>query len=145
MDAPENLELIEMLGQASVGDKVLNFVMFVKNNLHIIPSMNEIFTEPLTQKVIDKLKASIKDPNTGHERADIKGLIGMRLMNYIKSRRKQEMNTLFQDRIVSIIENSLLGRDSVHMLFTNIEYDDPASKNLMLNLATSENIRKYLI
>lgn len=145
MDAPENLELIEMLGQASVGDKVLNFVMFVKNNLHIIPSMNEIFTEPLTQKVIDKLKASIKDPNTGHERADIKGLIGMRLMNYIKSRRKHEMTTLFQDRIVSIIENNLLGRDSVHMLFTNIEYDDPASKNLMLNLATSENIRKYII
>lgn len=145
MDQPENLNLIEMLGQASIGDKVLNFVSFVKNNLHIIPSMNEVFTETLAQRVIDKLKKATIDPDTNHERADIKGLIGMRLMNYIKSRRKSEMTKLFQDRIVDIIQNNILGRDSVHMLFTNIEFDDPLCKNIMMNLATSPEIRKFII
>lgn len=145
MDTPENLNLIEMLGQASIGNAVLNFVSFVKNNLHIIPSMNELFTEPLAQKVIDKFKKAIIDPDTGHQRADIKGLIGMRLSNYIKSRRKSELTKIFQDRIVNIIQNELLGRDSVHMLFTNTEYDDPSIKPIMMELATSPEVRKYII
>tara|TARA_B100001093_G_C26777715_1_gene993155 strand:- start:275 stop:1534 length:1260 start_codon:yes stop_codon:yes gene_type:complete len=77
----DNLAMIQMIGEGSVGSEFASmFTMFINNRLDKIVTPKELLTDQDESKIINKLKSSI---GTGDSyRADIASILATRLANY---------------------------------------------------------------
>ena len=77
----DNLSMIQMIGEGSVGSEFASmFTMFINNRLDKIVTPKELLTDQDESKIINKLKSSI---GTGDSyRADIASILATRLANY---------------------------------------------------------------
>ena len=77
----DNLSMIQMIGEGSVGSEFASmFTMFINNRLDKIVTPKELLTNQDESKIINKLKSSI---GTGDSyRADIASILATRLANY---------------------------------------------------------------
>ncbi len=77
----DNLAMIQMIGEGSVGNEFASmFTMFINNRLDKIVTPKELLTDQDESKIISKLKSSI---GTGDSyRADIASILATRLANY---------------------------------------------------------------
>ncbi len=77
----DNLAMIQMIGEGSVGNEFASmFTMFINNRLDKIVTPKELLTDQDESKIINKLKSSI---GTGDSyRADIASILATRLANY---------------------------------------------------------------
>ena len=77
----DNLSMIQMIGEGSVGNEFASmFTMFINNRLDKIVTPKELLTDQDESKIINKLKSSV---GTGDSyRADIASILATRLANY---------------------------------------------------------------
>ena len=77
----DNLSMIQMIGEGSVGSEFASmFTMFINNRLDKIVTPKELLTDQDESKIINRLKSSI---GTGDSyRADIASILATRLANY---------------------------------------------------------------
>ena len=77
----DNLAMIQMIGEGSVGSEFASmFTMFINNRLDKIVTPKELLTDQDESKIINRLKSSI---GTGDSyRADIASILATRLANY---------------------------------------------------------------
>ena len=77
----DNLSMIQMIGEGSVGSEFASmFTMFINNRLDKIVTPKQLLTDQDESKIINKLKSSI---GTGDSyRADIASILATRLANY---------------------------------------------------------------
>ena len=77
----DNLAMIQMIGEGSVGSEFASmFTMFINNRLDKIVTPKELLTDQDESKIINKLKSSV---GTGDSyRADIASILATRLANY---------------------------------------------------------------
>jgi len=77
----DNLAMIQMIGEGSVGNEFASmFTMFINNRLDKIVTPKELLTDQDESKIINKLKSSV---GTGDSyRADIASILATRLANY---------------------------------------------------------------
>ena len=77
----DNLAMIQMIGEGSVGSEFASmFTMFINNRLDKIVTPKQLLTDQDESKIINKLKSSI---GTGDSyRADIASILATRLANY---------------------------------------------------------------
>lgn len=77
----DNLSMIQMIGEGSVGPEVATlFTMFINNKLDQLPTPKEIFTGADDVTATDKLRAAINQH--GNYRADIASILTTRIINY---------------------------------------------------------------
>ena len=77
----DNLAMIQMIGEGSVGSEFASmFTMFINNRLDKIVTPKQLLTDQDESKIINRLKSSI---GTGDSyRADIASILATRLANY---------------------------------------------------------------
>ena len=139
----DNYEVLMRNGVASIGqDMTVNFQNFIDNNLDIIPSLEWCFDKKNhTNNVMSVLKSCIYDKNTNQIRSDIKGLIAMRLKTFIRSRKSTEVNIDFINRILQLVKQSILPKDTIILLIMDIlKKDHPHKKKMKENFMLHDDI-----
>jgi len=87
------------------------------------------------------LKSCIYDKNTNQIRSDIKGLIAMRLKTFIRSRKSTEVNIDFINRILQLVKQSILPKDTIILLIMDIlKKDHPHKKKMKENFMLHDDI-----
>jgi len=138
-----NLELIQLLGEGSLGTEVTaTFVAFINNSFDTLISASEILDvtkpfEDVEKAIKDVIKSDIE------YRADIAYVITTRLINYIDLKTKNDFyNQAVLDRIAYLITSNVLGGDLKFVLgrkLTNLNHL-PALNNLFAIEGVIDNI-----
>jgi len=117
----ENLPLIQMIGEGSVGTEFSTlFTTFINNRLDTMVSPKEILTGADWEPIETKLKASMYDGT--HYRADIASLMATRISNYsVVYAESNPVTDKIMDRIKDIIKaEGLFALDLHYFMIKNI-------------------------
>lgn len=129
-----NLPLIQMIGEGSVGGEFSTlFTMFINNRLDKIISPQSILTHEKEEYVLSQLKSAIgKDKDY---RADIASILATRLINYSLYYAKHNViDKPIIDRLALLMNEELFAVDLKYKIVKEIYNGDTANfKSLMMN------------
>ena len=130
----EQLPLIQMIGEGSVGDEFSSmFTMFINNKLDKLPTPKDLLTHDNEAHVIGLLSGAIgKDDDY---RADIASTLATRLANYsVVYSQENTINQKITDRLITLCTKNHFANDLKYLIVRTIFYGNKKKFNkLMLN------------
>ena len=139
----ESLELIQLLGEGSLGSEVTTqFTAFIHNKMDKLITVEELIDDKKPFKKIEKVLEKLIN-GSGTYRGDIAFVITTRLMNHISFNMKDNQFTnALKDRMEEIITSPVLGGDLKFVLgrklinmeggkFTQLLFNDYVVDNIL--------------
>ena len=130
----EQLPLIQMIGEGSVGDEFSSmFTMFINNKLDKLPTPKDLLTHDNEAHVIGLLSGAIgKDDDY---RADIASTLATRLANYsVVYSQENTINQKITDRLITLCTKNHFANDLKYLIVRTIFNGNKKKFNkLMLN------------
>lgn len=140
-NSPESLELIQLLGENSLGPEVTtNFTSFIHNKLDELITTEEILDTNVDFEKVDKRIKKLIKKGTGY-RGDIAFVLTTRLMNYAEF--KLEDDQITDDlikRIEDLITADTLGSDLKFVLSRKLVNANSKFNKLLLSSAVVDTI-----
>jgi hypothetical protein len=127
----EQLPLIQMIGEGSVGSEFASlFTMFINNKLDRIISPEHIFSQD-EKYVLNTLKSLVgKDKNY---RADIASTLGTRISNYLDVFAKtNKVEKTIIDRLGKMVTEGVFTTDICYQMIKSIYNANPSKFNLLM-------------
>jgi hypothetical protein len=127
----EQLPLIQMIGEGSVGSEFASlFTMFINNKLDRIISPEHIFSQD-EKYVLNTLKSLVgKDKNY---RADIASTLGTRVSNYLDVFAKtNKVEKTIIDRLGKMVTEGVFTTDICYQMIKSIYNANPSKFNLLM-------------
>jgi len=127
----EQLPLIQMIGEGSVGSEFASlFTMFINNKLDRIISPEHIFSQD-EKYVLNTLKSLVgKDKNY---RADIASTLGTRVSNYLDVFAKtNKVEKTIIDRLGKMVTEGIFTTDICYQMIKSIYNANPSKFNLLM-------------
>jgi hypothetical protein len=127
----EQLPLIQMIGEGSVGSEFASlFTMFINNKLDRIISPEHIFSQD-EKYVLNTLKSLVgKDKNY---RADIASTLGTRVSNYLDVFAKtNKVEKTIIDRLGKMVTEGIFTTDICYQMVKSIYNANPSKFNLLM-------------
>jgi len=127
----EQLPLIQMIGEGSVGSEFASlFTMFINNKLDRIISPEHIFSQD-EKYVLNTLKSLVgKDKNY---RADIASTLGTRVSNYLDVFAKtNKVEKTIIDRLGKMVTEGIFTTDICYQMIKSIYNANPSQFNLLM-------------
>ena len=137
----EQLPLIQMIGEGSVGQEFASlFTMFINNKLDKMISPQNIFDQD-EKYVMNTLKGLVgKDKNY---RADIASTLGTRVVNYLDVYSKtNKIEKPLIDRLSKIVTDEIFATDICYQMVKSIYNNNPSKFNLLM---LNKDLVKYII
>ena len=137
----EQLPLIQMIGEGSVGQEFASlFTMFINNKLDKMISPQNIFDQD-EKYVMNTLKGLVgKDKNY---RADIASTLGTRVINYLDVYSKtNKIEKPLIDRLSKIVTDEIFATDICYQMVKSIYNNNPSKFNLLM---LNKDLVKYII
>jgi hypothetical protein len=137
----EQLSLIQMIGEGSVGTEFASlFTMFINNKLDKMISPQNIFEQD-EKYVMNTLKGLVgKDKNY---RADIASTLGTRVVNYLDVYSKtNKIEKPLIDRLSKIVTDEIFATDICYQMVKSIYNNNPSKFNLLM---LNKDLVKYII
>ena len=127
----DQLPLIQMIGEGSVGNEFASlFTMFINNKLDKIISPEHIFEQD-EKYVLNTLKSLVgKDKNY---RADIASTLGTRVANYLEVFAKtNKVEKTIIDRLGKMVTENIFTTDICYQMIKSIYNTNPSKFNLLM-------------
>ena len=137
----EQLPLIQMIGEGSVGTEFASlFTMFINNKLDKMISPQNIFDQD-EKYVMNTLKGLVgKDKNY---RADIASTLGTRVINYLDVYSKtNKIEKPLIDRLSKIVTDEIFATDICYQMVKSVYNNNPSKFNLLM---LNKDLVKYII
>ncbi len=128
----DNLYLIQLIGEGSVGSEFTTlFTMFINNKLDKIISPKDILTHENEEYILNTLKGVIgKNKNY---RADLASIISTRLINYsLYYSKNNKIEKSFINRLSFLINEELFTMDLKYNIIKSIYSGNPSSFKLLM-------------
>lgn len=142
-----DLTTVHRIGVGSVGESMTRlFLLFIDNNLDMIPSLKWIFDPKNNEKmVLDKLTECIYSTDSNGSkiiRSDIKGLLGLRLKSYFRNPKitDDEVN-----RFSNILDKEIIHKDSLMDVLMDISKPTHPCKNLLSRITSKKYVMDLLM
>jgi hypothetical protein len=138
----DNLPLIQILGEGSVGDEFASmFTLFINNRLDKLISPKDILFSENEKNIVDRLKKTIGQDNA--YRSDIASILAMRIVNYAIFHAKE--NTVTKElieRIQNLVLDDIFTNDLRYNIIKSI-YNGNRVK--FRTLAMNSKLAKYIL
>ena len=137
----EQLPLVQMIGEGSVGQEFASlFTMFINNKLDKMISPQNIFEQD-EKYVLTTLKGLVgKDKNY---RADIASTLGTRITNYLGVYAKDnKIEKPIIERLGKIVTENIFATDICYQMIKSIYNENPRKFNLLM---LNKDLVKYII
>lgn len=138
----DNLHLIQMIGEGSVGPEFASlFTIFINNKLDKLVSPKEFLEHKNEDYIFGELSSNIgKDDDY---RADIAATISTRIANYtLHHATKNQVTSTIIDRLIRLITSDVLTDDLKYMVARTIYNGNKAKFN---KLILNQDVVKYII
>lgn len=118
----ESLELIQLLGEGSVGEEFSScFALFVNNKLDKLPDPDFIFNTKNDESAINAIFDSVGPVNSQHYRQNVASVISTRIINYAqKLSTERNVKRPHNARLISLIKSNVLSGDINYNLIKSI-------------------------
>ena len=137
----EQLPLVQMIGEGSVGQEFASlFTMFINNKLDKMISPQNIFEQD-EKYVLTTLKGLVgKDKNY---RADIASTLGTRITNYLGVYAKDnKIEKPIIERLGKIVTENIFATDICYQMIKSIYNENPSKFNLLM---LNKDLVKYIV
>tara|TARA_B110000879_G_C11063810_1_gene467839 strand:- start:447 stop:1175 length:729 start_codon:yes stop_codon:yes gene_type:complete len=128
----ENLSLIQMIGEGSVGDEFSSmFTMFINNKLDKLPTPKDLLTHENETHIIGTLTSAVgKDDSY---RADIASALATRLANYsVVYSQENTINKKITDRLITLSTGNYFADDLQYLIVRTIFSGNKQKFNKMM-------------
>lgn len=118
----ESLQLIQLLGEGSVGDEFSTcFALFINNKLDKLPNPEYLFDTKSDESAINAIFESVGPTNSQDYRQNVASVISTRMINYAQKLSLEKLvKKQHAQRLINLIKSGVLSGDIVYNLIKSI-------------------------